>query len=88
MIRRASCEWEKKIVAEARSRWKDVPGEARFAFGPNEGAFGHPGAGGSVGFADPQARLGFGYVANRMGSEIAIDPRPQALIEAVYRSRE
>lgn len=64
--------------------WITQPNEARFAFGPNDGAFGHPGAGGSVGFADPTARLGFGYVTNRMGSEIAIDPRPQALIEAVY----
>ena len=50
----------------------DVPG---FAFGPNEGAFGHPGAGGSLGFADPAARVGFGYVTNRMGSDIAIDAR-------------
>ena len=43
-----------------------------------------PGAGGCFGFADPQARLGFGYVANRMGSSIAIDERAQALIEAAY----
>jgi CubicO group peptidase (beta-lactamase class C family) len=64
--------------------WLTQRYESRFAFGPNDGAFGHPGAGGSVGFADPSARLGFGYVTNRMGSDIAIDPRPQALIEAVY----
>jgi CubicO group peptidase (beta-lactamase class C family) len=59
----------------------DVPG---LAFGPNEAAFGHPGAGGSLGFADPRARIGFGYVTNRMGSELSIDPRPAALIEALY----
>jgi CubicO group peptidase (beta-lactamase class C family) len=56
------------------------------AFGPNPGAFGHPGAGGSVGFADPAARVGFGYVMNRMGPHILLDPRAQALIDALYRS--
>ena len=33
---------------------------------PNERAFGHPGAGGSIGMADPDARVGFGYTMNRM----------------------
>ena len=51
-----------------------------------EGSFGHPGAGGSIGFADPEARIGFGYVMNRMGTNILLDPRPQALIEAMYAS--
>ncbi len=55
-------------------------------FGPNPGAFGHPGAGGSVGFADPEARVGFGYVMNRMGPHILLDPRATALIDAVYAS--
>ena len=56
------------------------------AFGPSEGAFGHPGAGGSVGFADPSRKVGFGYVMNRMGPHILLDPRADALIAAVYRS--
>jgi len=55
------------------------------AFGPNDGAFGHPGAGGSIAFADPKARLGFSYVMNRMGPRILIDPRATALIDATYR---
>ena len=46
------------------------------------GAFGHPGAGGSLGFADPALRLGFGYVMNRMGSRILLDDRAIALVEA------
>jgi CubicO group peptidase (beta-lactamase class C family) len=53
-------------------------------FGPNPGAFGHPGAGGSVGFADPERGIGFGYVMNRMGPHILLDPRATALIDAVY----
>ena len=53
-------------------------------FGPNPRAFGHPGAGGSVGFADPDARVGFGYVMNRMGPHILLDPRAMALIDATY----
>jgi CubicO group peptidase (beta-lactamase class C family) len=61
----------------------DVPGGS---FGPSPGAFGHPGAGGSVGFADPDARIGFGYVMNRMGPHILLDPRATALVDAVYAS--
>lgn len=53
-------------------------------FGPSPGAFGHPGAGGSVGFADPERGIGFGYVMNRMGPHILLDPRATALIDAVY----
>ena len=64
--------------------WLGQPGLRDFAFGPNPGAFGHPGAGGGLGCADPAARVGFGYVTNGMGSSLAIDPRPAALLEAFY----
>jgi CubicO group peptidase (beta-lactamase class C family) len=53
-------------------------------FGGSRG-FGHPGAGGSIGFADPDAELGFGYVHNYMGPYILVDPRADGLIDAVYR---
>jgi CubicO group peptidase (beta-lactamase class C family) len=66
--------------------WLTQTGVAGFAFGPNPGAFGHPGAGGGLAFADPAARVGFGYVANRMGSSFAVDPRPEAPIDAFYSS--
>lgn len=46
-------------------------------FGPNEGSFGHPGAGGSVGFADPNAKIGFGFVPNRLGTRIKLDARAE-----------
>jgi CubicO group peptidase (beta-lactamase class C family) len=50
-------------------------------FGPN--SFGHAGAGGSLGYADPDARIGYGYVMNQMASGIAGDPRTLRLNDAV-----
>jgi CubicO group peptidase (beta-lactamase class C family) len=50
-----------------------------------DGAFGHPGAGGSLGFADPEARLGFGYVMNRMHLAAEPDPRAHTLVKATAR---
>ncbi len=52
--------------------------------GPSPNAFGHPGMGGSLGFADPDAGIGFGYAMNRAQGYILIDDRPAALIEALY----
>ena len=57
-------------------------------FGPNVKAFGHPGAGGSLGFADPVKRIGFGYTMNQMHPGILIDERATALIDAIYASLE
>jgi len=51
--------------------------------GPNPGAFGHFGAGGSLGFCDPQAGIAFAYVTNDMGPRWQ-NPRNRALIEALY----
>jgi len=47
-----------------------------------DGAFGHYGAGGSLGFADPAAGMSFGYVMNQRGGGIASDPRAVTLLEA------
>lgn len=46
--------------------------------------FGHTGWGGAIGFADPGAGVGFGYVTNRMVGFDDVDPRRKALIDAVY----
>jgi CubicO group peptidase (beta-lactamase class C family) len=55
--------------------------------GPNERVFGHPGMGGSLGFADPDAKVGFGYVMNRMLlPPDPIDPRWPPLIDALYEA--
>ncbi|HEX6417175.1 MAG TPA: serine hydrolase domain-containing protein [Acidimicrobiales bacterium] len=47
-------------------------------------SFGHAGAGGSVGFADPDHGIGFGYVMNRMMTNLSGDPRSRGLVAAVY----
>lgn len=52
------------------------------AFG-SEAAFGAPGAGGSMGFADPARRLGYGYVTDKMSMELLGDPRDLALRRAL-----
>ncbi len=51
--------------------------------GRGSGAFGHFGAGGSVGFCDPQAGVAFGYVTGQMGPRWQ-NPRNRALIDALY----
>ncbi|MFN0094624.1 MAG: serine hydrolase domain-containing protein [Dehalococcoidia bacterium] len=56
----------------------------RYHWGPNPRSFGHSGAGGSLGFADPDAKLGFGYAMNKMASGLSADPRWAPLIDAAY----
>lgn len=52
----------------------------------SEAAFGHPGSGGLLGFADPQARMSFGYTMNKMGQGLGLNERGQRLVDAAYLS--
>lgn len=61
----------------------DQPGLANATFGLGPYAFGHPGAGGSVGFADPQRGVAFGFVTHTLGPYILMDPRAQRLAQTV-----
>jgi CubicO group peptidase (beta-lactamase class C family) len=56
-----------------------------FRFGASGRSFGHPGAGGSFAFADPDRGVSFAYVMNRMGLHLVDDPREKPLRDAVYR---
>ncbi|MEC4015240.1 serine hydrolase domain-containing protein [Streptomyces sp. H27-D2] len=49
----------------------------------SRGSFGHPGRGGSLAFADPEAAIGFGYVTNGLQKNVTADPRAQALVRAL-----
>lgn len=60
------------------------PGKA-FHFGSVR-SFGSPGAGGAMGFADPDAGIGYAYVTSRMGAVLTGDPRDIALSDALYTS--
>jgi CubicO group peptidase (beta-lactamase class C family) len=55
-----------------------------FRFGSSQRAFGHPGAGGSFAFADPDGEVAFAYVMNRMGFHLNDDPREKPLRDALY----
>lgn len=63
---------------------KDPPNVQRRIFGPHERAFGHPGAGGSHAFADPEARLSFAYVMNQMEQSLLPNEKSLRLVDAIY----
>jgi CubicO group peptidase (beta-lactamase class C family) len=57
-------------------------------YGPNPGAFGHSGWGGSFGCADPDLDLAIGYVCNQMGPDLTSDPRAASLCAAASACAE
>jgi CubicO group peptidase (beta-lactamase class C family) len=57
----------------------DQPDVANATYGLGPRAFGHPGAGGSTGFADPDRDVAFGFVTNTLGPYVLMDPRAQKL---------
>ncbi len=56
----------------------------RRLLGPTLSAFGHPGAGGSLGFADPENAIGFGYVMNQMEPGVLPGQRAASLVASLY----
>ena len=63
---------------------KDPGNATRRMFGPSPSAFGHPGAGGSHAFADPENRISFAYVMNQMEQQILPNERSLRLVDAIY----
>ena len=63
---------------------KDSQNPARRIFGPLRNAFGHPGAGGSHAFADPENKLSFAYVMNRMEQKVLPNEKSLRLVDAIY----
>ena len=60
------------------------PTPTGLSFGPNDEAFGMQGMGGALGYADPIAKVGFGYVMNQTRGGGQTDPRARALSAALY----
>ena len=63
---------------------KDSASVRRNIFGPSADAFGHPGAGGSHAFADPENKISFAYVMNQMEQSVLPSEKSLRLIDAVY----
>jgi CubicO group peptidase (beta-lactamase class C family) len=76
----------KSMDNRRRSLGAKIFGEACDSVIMGSAAFGHVGAGGSLGFADPAASLSFGYTMNKMGPGLLMNERGQALIDAAYLS--
>lgn len=70
------------VMRSADNRYLTNPPAASMIL--SETAFGHPGSGGSLGFADPQARLSFGYIMNQQGMGQLLNRRGQTLVDAAY----
>ena len=58
--------------------------KSRTTLGPSVSAFGHPGAGGSVAFADPENGISFAYVMNQMGAGVMPNEKALVLMAALY----
>src|SRR5438067_3676437 len=63
---------------------KDAPDDPQRIFGPSSSAFGHPGAGGSNAFADPENGISFAYVMNQMEQSLLPNEKSLRLIDAIY----
>ena len=90
-------EWMTRILADGMDRVFQIPTafsagfmkDARYAtrriFGPSPAAFGHPGAGGSHSFADPENKIAFASVMNQMEQSLLPAEKSLRLVEAIYR---
>lgn len=64
---------------------KNPPERAPRLFGPSPLAFGHPGAGGSHAFADPETGISFAYVMNQMEQSLLPNEKSLRLVDALYQ---
>jgi CubicO group peptidase (beta-lactamase class C family) len=60
------------------------PGKHRRHYGPSLQAFGHPGAGGCLAFADPENQISFAYTMNQMETGALPGPKSIGLIDRLY----
>lgn len=75
--------WDEVMKGEVQFSLGFMKSNPNFSFG-SPASFGHPGAGGSLGFADPTTGVGYAYIPNRKSVEFSGDPRDVALRRALY----
>ena len=63
---------------------KDATSSMRRIFGRSTSSFGHPGAGGSHAFADPENKISFAYVMNQMEQSVLPNEKSLRLVDAIY----
>jgi CubicO group peptidase (beta-lactamase class C family) len=76
--------YDECLKSEVQSSLGFMKPSANLPFGGSPRSFGAPGTGGALGFADPDAGVGYGYVTSRMGLDFSGDPRDVALRGALY----
>jgi CubicO group peptidase (beta-lactamase class C family) len=64
---------------------KDSKKSARKIFGKSRSSFGHPGAGGSHAFADPENKISFAYVMNQMEQSVLPNEKSLRFVDVIYR---
>ena len=82
MLREHSAGYDPTLQTQARfglGVMLDQPDVPNGSYGMGSQAFGHMGAGGTVGFADPERGVSFGFACNTMGSYVLMDPRARRL---------
>lgn len=82
---RQSWAWEDRVLLKPMGFSQGFMKEEPHLFSPNEAAFGHSGAGGALGMADPTHRIAVGYVMNGMDWHVR-SPRTLAITHALYRA--
>lgn len=75
--------YDECLLGEVRFSLGFMKPSPLFPFG-NEGSFGSPGSGGSLGFADSKVGIGYAYVTSQSGTTLTGDPRDLALRKALY----
>lgn len=65
---------------------KDSKRSGRKIFGRSISSFGHPGAGGSHAFADPENKISFVYVMNQMEQSVLPNDKSLRLVDAIYKA--
>jgi len=73
-----------RVLCKAQGWSQGFAKEDTEIFSPNTESFGHPGAGGALGWCDPVQEISIGYVPNKMSFYVR-SPRARALVKAVYR---